>query len=343
MTRRREPAFAMIDESRWVPDLVLPDCDATVITLGRAEDGDLAATLVRRLAAAPSRRAVLYLHGFVDYFFQAHVAQAFAEFGWDFYALDLRRHGRSLRAGNRPNYCTDLAEYDAEIGAALDLIREEEHETVVLLGHSTGGLAASLYAARGAERARVSGVALNSPFFRFSIKSARRFLLPVAAALGAVLPWGADPSGLSPRYGESLLAEHHGEWTYDTRWKPVRGFPIYFGWVRAIRAAQATVQRGLGLTCPVLLLHSSGSMTPGPVWIDEYLRHDIVLDVDDMRRTAPRLGSDVTIREIPDGLHDLFLSPSPARDQALGATLAWLDARFPAAVVPFTSEASIPQ
>ena len=330
------------DERAWFADPVLPDCDVTVIPLGRADDGELCATLVRRLAAAPSHRAVLYLHGFVDYFFQAHVAEALAQFGWDFYALDLHRYGRSLRPGNRPNYCTDIAEYDAEIGAAIDIIRSEAHSTIVLLGHSTGGLIASLYASRGEKRGDVRGVVLNSPFFRFAITSPRRFLLPVAGALGAMIPWGADPIGLSPRYGESLLAEHHGEWSYDTRWKPVRGFPIYFGWVRAIRAAQATLQQGLGLRCPVLLLHSSGSMTPGPVWTDAYLRHDIVLDVDDMRQAAPRLGSDVTVREIPDGLHDLFLSPSPARDQALGATLAWLDARFPAAALPDSSMAGAP-
>ena len=333
----------MSDERPWIADPVLPDFDATVIPLGSADDGPLVATLVRRLAPAPSRRAVLYLHGFVDYFFQSHVAETFTAFGWDFYALELRRYGRSLRPGQRPNYCTDIAEYDAEIGDAIEIIREEEeHDTLVLLGHSTGGLIASLYAHRGARRDQVQGIVLNSPFFRFSIKSPRRFLLPVAAMLGAVLPWGADPIGLSPRYAESLLAEHHGEWTYDTRWKPVRGFPIYFGWVRAIRAAQATVQRGLGLRIPVLLLHSSGSMTPGPVWNDDYLRHDIVLEVDDMRRTAPKLGSDVTVREIPNGLHDLYLSPAPARDQALGATLAWLDAHFPSAALPNASMADLP-
>ena len=55
----------------------------------------------------------------------------------------------------------------------------------------------------------------------------------------------------------------------------------------------------------------------------------IVLNVEDMKRVGPKLGRDVTMREIPNGVHDLFLSPAPARDQALGATLAWLDARFP--------------
>ncbi|MEK8226237.1 alpha/beta hydrolase [Oerskovia sp. M15] len=42
------------------------------------------------------RRAVLYVHGFVDYFFQAHLGDAFEEHGYAFYAIDLRGYGRSL-------------------------------------------------------------------------------------------------------------------------------------------------------------------------------------------------------------------------------------------------------
>jgi alpha-beta hydrolase superfamily lysophospholipase len=259
------------------------------------------------------------------------VAEAFVAFGWDFYALDLRRYGRSLRAGQRPNYCTDIAEYDAEIGAAIGIVRDEDaHDTLVLMGHSTGGLIVSMYAHQGARRGDVHGVVLNSPFFRFAVTPLESLKLPVAGALGAVIPWGADNRGITPFYGESLLEAHKGEWTYDTRWKPLRGFPIYFGWVRAIRRAQARVARGLGLPCPVLLLHSSASAVAGGAWRDEYRTRDIVLHVDDMRRTGPTLGRDVTMREIPDGMHDLFLSAEPARDQALGATLAWLDGKFSA-------------
>ncbi|MEO7520944.1 MAG: alpha/beta hydrolase, partial [Gemmatimonas sp.] len=168
-----------------------------------------------------------------------------------------------------------------------------------------------------------------SPFFQFAVPARRKLLLPIAGALGAVLPWGVDSVSVSPRYGESLLAEHKGEWTYDRRWKPLRGFPVYFGWVRAIRAAQAKAARGLALDIPVLVMHSSRSMATSGAWNDEYRSHDIVLDVADMKRVGPTLGRDVTMREIPNGVHDLFLSPAPARDQALGAALAWLDARFP--------------
>jgi alpha-beta hydrolase superfamily lysophospholipase len=314
----------------WTADTVLPDFEATTLPLGDGDDGALIATLVRRMSDAPSRRAVLYVHGFIDYFFQEHVADAFTGFGWDFYALDLRRYGRSLRPGQRPNFCTDLREYDAEIGMAIDIIRtEDDHDTLVMVGHSTGGLIASMYAYRGPKREGVNGLVLNSPFFRFAVPSPHNLLLPVASALGAIIPWGADSRGISPRYGESLLSEHKGEWTYDRRWKPLRGFPVYFGWVRAIRAAQKVAERGLDLDIPVLVLHSSRSMPALGAWQDDFLSHDIVLDVNDMRRVGKKLGRKVTMREIPNGLHDLFLSPAPARDQALGAALAWLDQQFP--------------
>lgn len=321
----------MADERVWAADQVLPQFDVTVIPLGMADDGPLVATLVRRECEIPTRRAVLYLHGFIDYFFHAHVADDFRARGWDFYALDLRRYGRSLRAGQRPNYCADLADYDEEIGAAIEIIRSEDgHDTLVLLGHSTGGLIASLYAHRGAQRAAVNALILNSPFFAFAVPTVRHVLLRVAGVLGAFVPWGADPNGISPRYGESLLAAHHGEWKYDTRWKPIRGFPIYFGWVRALRAAHALTARGLKVQCPVLLLHAGRSMSAAGKWTDAFLDHDIVLDVADMRRVGPQLGPDVTLREIPDGIHDLFLSRAPVRAVALDATLAWLDARVSA-------------
>ncbi|HEU4347317.1 MAG TPA: alpha/beta hydrolase, partial [Actinoplanes sp.] len=73
-----------------------------VIDLPPDDEGPVVATLVRRRADNPSRRAVLYVHGWVDYFFQTHLADFFVERGWDFYALDLRKYGRSLLAHQTP-------------------------------------------------------------------------------------------------------------------------------------------------------------------------------------------------------------------------------------------------
>ena len=50
-------------------------------------------------AAPAASRAVLALHGFTDYFFNTELADHFAARGFAFYALDLRKCGRSRRDG----------------------------------------------------------------------------------------------------------------------------------------------------------------------------------------------------------------------------------------------------
>jgi len=310
---------------RWSPDGVLASFESTTIELKPEDDGLLAATLVRRRAAGSSNRAVLYLHGFVDYFFQAHVADAFNERGWDFYAVDLRRHGRSLRAGNRPNYCRDLAEYDEEITAAIDVISEEDsHGTLVLAGHSTGGLIVALYADSGARRNEVDALILNSPFFGFFVSLSKRVQLPFGAALGRVFPYLADRNAISPRYLESISTAYGGEWEIDERWKPLHGFPAYYGWINAIRRGHARLASGLRIGCPVLVLHSSRSMLPGRKGDPRHRNHDIVLDVEHMQKFSPALGERVTVVQVDDGIHDLFLSPEPARTKAMDEVFTWM-------------------
>ena len=58
-------------------------------------EGKVIATLVRKKADQATNKAVLYIHGFIDYFFQTEMAERFNQQGFDFYALDLRKYGRS--------------------------------------------------------------------------------------------------------------------------------------------------------------------------------------------------------------------------------------------------------
>lgn len=309
----------------WSADVVLPSFESTTIELPAEDDGPLVATLVRRAAESPSTRAVLYIHGFVDYFFHEHVADAFNAQGWNFYAIDLHRYGRSLRGGNRPNYVRDLSEYDAELTAAIDIVRlEDGNETLIVVGHSTGGLVASLYADRGERADDINGLVLNSPFFGFFVPAVKRWQLPIGALVGRVLPFLADRNAISPRYVESISAAHDGEWTFDERWKPLRGFPAYYGWIAAIQRAHKRVAEGLRIQCPVLLLHSSASMLPGARGDERHFDHDIVLDVAHMREAGPRLGKNVTMRRIEGGVHDLFLSREPVRTKALNQVFSWI-------------------
>lgn len=72
--------------------------------------GQVIATLIRKKAAERTHKAVLYIHGFIDYFFQTEMAEQFNQQGYDFYALNLRKYGRSLRAGHTPYYVENLNE-----------------------------------------------------------------------------------------------------------------------------------------------------------------------------------------------------------------------------------------
>lgn len=286
-------------------------------------DPDPVATLVHRAAdgTAP-RRAVLYLHGFVDYFFHAHVGDALAAAGHDVYALDLRDYGRSIRPGREPNYTTDLAVYAEEIDAAFRVLLRD-HDEIALMGHSTGGLIAALWA--DARPGLLSKVVLNSPWLDLQGRRAETAVVgPLVEVLGKVAPH-AKVRDLPSYYADALHADSGGEWTFDLAWKPAAKFPVRAGFVRAVLRSQARVARGLDIDCPVLVL-ASAERGDGTRQHEHLLTTDVVLDPRQIEARAPLLGSDVRFVSIPGGAHDLALSPKPARDLYLAEVLRFLDA-----------------
>lgn len=308
----------------WTADTVLEGFEVRRYDFPPAYDGPVFATLVRRRAERPGKRAVLYLHGYGDYFFQRHLAEAYNQHGIDFYALDLRRHGRSWRPGQLLNSCRDVHEYFAEISAAIDTICDEDGCRWLLInGHSTGGLTAALYAQEGSRRDRVNALFLNSPFVEFKVDPLTRAIAPLLAALGRVAP-DLKVGGLDPFYTESLHRDYRGEWDFNPGWKPIEGIPGRLGWIRAIYRAQRRLQAGLQIRCPILVMHSTRS-GGGKSWNDSYTRSDCVLNVEHMRRYCPQLGSHVTMVEIEGGLHDLTLSAPTVRERVFAELFAWME------------------
>ena len=293
--------------SDWQPDRLLPGFEAKTLGFPDDYDGRVVATLVRLPAGDAPRGAVLYVHGFVDYFFQRHMAERFASEGSAFHALDLRTYGRSLLAHQHPNFCKNLAEYDADITAAID----EIGGPVLLAGHSTGGLVCALYAHRGARREQIRALWLNSPFFDWRVSATKRAQLGFAALTGQAFPVLNQPEPLSPAYGRSLHRDFGGEWDYDLQLKPLRGFPTYFGWVGAVLAAQHKVHAGLGIECPVLTMHSDEA--------------DFVLDWRHIAKWGRTLGPKASVLAFPGGLHDLVLSRREVRDAVFGALFSWAE------------------
>jgi alpha-beta hydrolase superfamily lysophospholipase len=298
---------------------------------GSTAGGDIVATLVRHRARRPINGAVLYVHGFADYFFQRHVAEHFAARGFDFYALDLRAYGRSLRQHQLPNFVTDLRTHFEELDAAAAAIREEDgHRSLVVLGHSTGGLVTSLWAHERRTAEWIDALVLNSPWLDLAEPWHTRMIATVAVdVLGAMLPQFVVRSRGDSVYGPSLHRDHHGEWEYDQRWKPIAGFPVRAGWLRTVRRGHARVHHGLDVRVPVLVMHPARSRLRTRTWSPEAMRADTVLDVKQTARWASKIGRRVTVVQVEDGLHDVFLSAEPVRQRALAAVDSWLEEHLP--------------
>ncbi|WP_459547220.1 alpha/beta hydrolase [Nocardia sp. X0981] len=319
----------------WQPDVLGDGYEYRTVDLGPDPDGegDIVATLVRHLPepdTAGTAGPVLYLHGFTDYFFHRHVAEHLTARGHRFYALDLRKCGRSLRPGQTPHFIGDLALYDRELNESLRIIRAEAGPDVVIMAHSTGGLVTPLWLDRlnrsgGAAEAGISGLVLNSPWFDLQGPAYVRTVgTQVINTLGRFRAKSALPLGKSSAYGDSLHHTAAGEWDYDLDWKPRHGFPVRAGWLRAIRRGHAELHRGLDIGVPALLLRSRLTRFAreyGPA-VDVA---DAVLDVAQIQRWAGCLGDRTSIVPIDGARHDVFLSAEGPRNEAFRELDNWLD------------------
>jgi alpha-beta hydrolase superfamily lysophospholipase len=298
---------------------------AETIELPDDDEGEVVATLVHRRAATPTSKAVLHLHGFCDYFFQTPAADYWVSRGYDFYAVDLRKYGRSLRPHQTPNFVTDLTDHFEEVDEAVHRITARDgHDHLVVSGHSTGGLVAALWAHQ--RRPRLAGMVLNAPWLDLQAS----FLMRTAGTraidqLGARRPYLVVPRTVSGLYAQSLHRDHRGEWDFNLEWKPLDSWPVYAGWLRAVRRGHAAVHRGIEVGAPVLVLTSAASANP-KTWDDTVTVHDIVLDVEQIRKWAHKLGDQVTLVKIPGALHDVTLSREDVRRRAFDRIDRWLTA-----------------
>jgi len=272
---------------------------------------------------------VLFLHGWSDYFFNVDLAQFWTRSGYEFYALDMHNHGRSLRPETPGGYVANLADYDAELEAAIAIIRADPRSpaavpggSLTLMGHSTGGLVAALWVSR--HPGAVSQLVLNSPWLEMHGSSLVR--RAASTMVGPVARFRPEAVLRLPErgfYWRTISSSADGEWPLDDRFRPPMAFPLRVGWLSAVLAGQTKVARGLGIDIPILVLLSQGSAN-GPFWSEEMRRTDAVLDVNIIALRALTLGHSVTVERIDGALHDVFLSPAKVRADAYARLTRWL-------------------
>lgn len=325
----------------WIPDVLGDEFEQLTLELTDDDEGAVVATLVRALPGERTwwdrlrgrRRPlddvdVLYVHGWSDYFFQKRLARFWTARGARFFALDLRKYGRSLREGQTPGYITDLAAYDEDIDAALEAMGRSaggstSGRRLVLLGHSTGGLTLSLWASRHPLAA--SALILNSPWLEFQVASARPLIAPVAELQARWAPREVAPQvdlGFYTR-AQQEVADPDDPVEVNPVWRPAQTMAVHAGWFHAVLSGHAAVAAGLTIDAPVCVLLSARSATPTR-WSEDLTRADSVLVVDDIARAALKLGPSVTVERIDGALHDIFLSRHEAREEAYRRLDRWV-------------------
>lgn len=310
------PRLAAVD-TLWHPDVLGNGYEARTVNEGSAFDGPVVSTIVRRKAPGHSGKAVLYVHGFNDYFFQSEMGEKYNEHGINFYAVDLRRYGRSLRPWQYPFNVRNAEEYFVDIDSALNQIRRDGNTEITFAGHSTGGLTTALYVATRGARCGVKRLVTNSPFLEWNFSSFyRHMLIPAVSSWGALSPNTKINQGHCDAYSHSLLKQYHGEWEYNTAWKMVYSPPVTASWIRSITRAQSRLMKNAGnITVPVLVMHSSRGLHECG-WTEACQTSDIVLDPEMIARRGAKLGRVPQVVTIDNGIHDLILSELPVREHA---------------------------
>ncbi|SBS32305.1 lysophospholipase L2 [Marinomonas aquimarina] len=295
---------------------------------GAANDVDT--TLIEYAKQSAGKRAILYLHGYTDYFFQKPLALHFDQLGLRFFAIDMQGYGRSIRPNSLPNWCETLDHYFDDIDIALAELYRRGVEEVVILAHSTGGLIASSFLAARQQPDQVSdalprikGLILNSPFLAlpFPPKVLKRLSWPIRIVV-SLLPFHSLHAKKISLYAKTLHTVFGGEWDYRLDWKPAHGFPLSFHWLKQIILKQRALQH-TRIDLPTLMCHSAIT-TKEALGIEDIRKGDGVLNVDSMKLAAQRTFSDLTCASIEGGYHDLFLSPQPVRANYLAAIDQWL-------------------
>ena len=226
--------------SAWQPDRLLPGFESLELpfpTTTTARSWRRWCGCPRADAAARARCSTSTATPIISS--SAHMAQRFAAEGYAFYALDLRKHGRSLRAAPASEF----------------LQAHRTSTTPTSRGRSTRsarrccspGIRPAAWCARSMRtRAsggnKVSAPLAEQPLLRLAHRrtgSGRS--CTSAAASGRFLPFHQEPGALPRGYTDAC--SRPGSSTL--RLKPPEGFPVYLGWIAAINDAQHKVQRGL--------------------------------------------------------------------------------------------------
>lgn len=311
--------------AQWVSDILGNSYEMRYVSHPNDYSGKVRSTIIRHRGNSEKYDyGILYIHGFNDYFFQAEMGETFAGAGYNFYAVDLRKYGRSILPGQIKCEARDYHEYFADIDSAIATMKSDGVKQIVLMGHSNGGLISALYT-RENKDCDIAALILNSPFMDWNLNwGLRNLAVPIVALWGEYInPSLTIPQGDGQAYGKSLHKDYFGEWDFNTTWKTLHSPDVTAGWINAVTKAQKAVTSRRDILIPILLMRSDKSVYSDNDTLPS--DGDAVLSVDDISTKGRLIGPNVTEFIVIGGLHDLLLSKKGVRNAVYNHMINWCD------------------
>jgi lysophospholipase len=254
--------------------------------------------------STPARARVVLVHGYGEHSGRyGHVAARLTGAGYEVVALDHRGHGRSE---GTPVSVVSFDDYIADLHRFVEHCAAEWGELpVVMLGHSMGGLVASVYALE--HERELTALILSAPAV-MPPKNVPAVTIAIAKLLSAVAPNAPTvqlPLHLVSRDPAVVDAYNSDPLVYRGKVRARVGAEM----LRAMKRVGAEIGR---LRLPVLLVQGTA---------------DGIVDPGAARHLSERISApDVTLTEYPGLFHEIFNEPE--RDQVLDDVITWLDARI---------------
>ena len=269
----------------------------------------------------PGNKMMIYwLPGRNDLVMHYHAIEAFLEAGYDVFALEHRRLGRSNAGCSAEDmalvsHCRDMRVYIHEFDLGLkNALSRKDYSRCVLYAHSTGGLEATMWLRERGAALPFSAVVLNSPSLYETaglVGSRLRRLMTrfdvICCCSTASWPWrDTEPDS----YHATTWMQYPA---IDCTLRNVIGGGVKatLGWVHSVRVQQEALANANEpcTTAPTYVL-----TTPG----------DTVLDLSEIKE---RVSPAAVLEAIPYCRHDMLLNYEKAQnDEVIQKIVGWLAA-----------------
>ena len=286
------------------------------------ESGHINSSEIKYKELPDNKSAILWIHGFNDYYFHFHIGEELLNEGYNMYTITLPNYPQKNVDRKYLFYIDDLKKYFSYIDQFIEFIRARGINIIVLYGHSTGGLISTAYLHEGKKAHHIDKLILNAPFFDFHDSNIMEIIIKnVLTNIGKILPKFVIREGKnqlsSPEKYKDILSRYY----FDQNRKITYPNHTFAGWINAVATYHQKIQKKqIKLDIPILVLMSSTSKNT----CKGEQNGDCVLDVTEIKKYSRNLGKHVIIKEYNGAIHDVLLSKSTVVNDALYDIIGFL-------------------